>query len=124
MKTIWGVVDAEYRRFRGRKKSHLCTLRSFPITSIPVYISSISLHCNCKEGFSSFIQRNKELKSPSNLVTLSKYSNTIESLLGATALMTFSSIGRVSFAALTKDVLVNLVEIQIHFCLLRLLSNH
>ena len=62
-------------------------------------------------GFSSCIQRNKELKSPSNLVTLSKYSNTIESLLGATALMTFSSIGRVSFVATTKDVLVNLVEI-------------
>ena len=50
-------------------------------------------------------------------MTLSKYSNTIESLLGATKLMSFSSTGRVSFAAPTKDVLVNLVEIQIHFCL-------
>ena len=48
---------------------------------------------------------------------LSKYSNRIESLLGATALMSFSSTGRVSFAAPTKDVLLNLVEIQIHFCL-------
>ena len=50
-------------------------------------------------------------------MTLSKYSNTIESLLGGTTLMSFSSTGRVSFAAPTKDVLVNLVEIQIHFCL-------
>ena len=31
--------------------------------------------------------------------------------------MSFSSTGRVSFAAPTKDVLLNLVEIQIHFCL-------
>ena len=76
------------------------------------------------EGFSSCIQRIKELKSPSNLVTLSKYLNFIKSLLGATALMTFSSIGRVSFASPTKYVLMNLVEIQIHFCLLHLLSHH
>ena len=41
---LGGIVDAEYKRFRGRKKSHLYTLRSFPITSTPVYISSIYLH--------------------------------------------------------------------------------
>ena len=115
-------MKAEYRRFRGRKKSHFFTVRSFSITSIPVYISSISLHGNCC-GFSSCVQGSKELKSLYNLVTLSKYSNTIESLHGATALMSFSSIGRVSFAAPTKDVLVNLVEIQIDFCLLHLLSH-